>query len=59
LAVAKLLTQRAQERQPHWAHSDHRPRKRPNHMEPVTGTDLTGVDVESVPAVGPAGPPQS
>jgi hypothetical protein len=57
LAVARLLMQRAQERQPLWARSDHRLKKRANHLQP--GTDLTSTGVGSTPAMASAGPPQS
>jgi hypothetical protein len=61
LAVAKLLMQRAHEREQLWAHSEHRLRKRANHMQPVAGTGLTSLAEESAPAVavGSAGAPQS
>ena len=57
LAVARLLMQRAQERQPLWARSDHRLKRRVNHLQP--GTDLTNTGVGSTPAMASVGPPQS
>lgn len=57
LAVARLLMQRAQERQPLWAHSDHRLKRRANHLQP--GTDLTSTGVGSTSTMASAGPPQS
>ena len=57
LAVARLLMQRAQERQPLWARSDPRLKKRATHLQP--GTDLTSTGVGSTPAMASAGPPQS
>jgi hypothetical protein len=59
LAVAKLLMQRAHDREQLWAHSDHRLRRRTNHIQPVASTDLTSLGVESAPAVGSAEPPRS
>jgi hypothetical protein len=57
VAVARLLMQRARDRQQLWAHSDHRLKRRPNHFQP--GTDLTSTGIESAPAVASAGAPQS
>jgi len=57
LAVARLLMQRAQERQPLWARSDPRLKKRATHLQP--GTDLTSTGVGSTPAMASVGPPQS
>jgi len=57
LAVARLLMQRAQERQPLWARSDHRLKRRATHLQP--GTDLTNTGVGSTPAMASVGPPQS
>ena len=57
LAVARLLMQRAQERQPLWARSDHRLKRRATHLQP--GTDLTSTGVGSTPALASAGAPQS
>jgi hypothetical protein len=59
LAVARLLMQRAHEREPLWARYDHRLKRRVNHFQPVTGAGLTSTGVGSTPAVGPAVPPQS
>ena len=59
LAVAKLLTQRARERQQLWAHSDHRLKRRANQLQPVTSTDLTSTDVGVTPAVASTGVPRS
>jgi hypothetical protein len=57
LAVARILMQRAQERQPLWARYDHRLKRRATHLQP--GTDLTSTGVGSTPAMASAGPPQS
>jgi len=59
LAVARILMQRAQERQSLWARSDHRPKRRVNHFQPVTGADLTITGVGNTPAMASAGPPRS
>jgi len=59
LAVARILMQRAQERQSLWARSDHRLKRRANHFQPVTGADLTITGVGNTPAMASAGPPQS
>ena len=59
LAVARILMQRAQERQSLWARSDHRLKRRANHFQPVTSADLTSTGVGSTPAMASAGPPQS
>jgi len=59
LAVARILMQRAHERQSLWARSDHRPKRRVNHFQPVTGADLTITGVGNTPAMASAGPPRS
>ena len=59
LAVARILMQRAQERQSLWARSDHRLKRRANHFQPVTGADLTITGVGNTPAMASAGPPRS
>ena len=58
LAVARILMQRAQERQSLWARSDHRLKRRVNHFQPVTGADLTITGVGNT-AMASAGPPRS
>lgn len=57
LAVARILMQRAQDRQALWAHSDHRLKKRANHLQP--DPDLTSTGVGKTPAMASAGSPQS
>ena len=60
LSVAKLLVQRARDREQLWARSDHRLKRRANHMtQPVAGADLIGAGGESTPTVASASSPQS
>jgi hypothetical protein len=59
VAVAKLLLQRARDRQDLWVHSDHRFKRRANHLQPDAGAELTGTGVGSAPAVSSPGAPQS
>ena len=59
VAIAKLLTQRARDREQLWARSDHRLKRRANPTQPVAGADLIGAGRESTPTVGSASSPQS